>query len=275
MSDTLITDLIARGALFVANHSGGKDSQAMLIKLLERVPAKQIMVVHASLGEVEWEGALELAQKQAADAGLPFVVARANWLDGSPKTFLNMAENRFADRPEVPSFPSSQQRQCTSDLKRGPIQREILRFMKARRLKLVVNCAGMRAAESNDRRKLAPFVHLNKQLNKKGKPKNGLARAGREAYEWLPIHTLSTEQVFATIRDAGQEPHPAYAAGNERLSCVFCIMGSRNDLAHGARARPDLFAKYVALEKATGYTMHMSRKPLAELVREAQQQVGV
>jgi hypothetical protein len=66
-----------------------------------------------------------------------------------------------------------------------------------------------------------------------------------------------------------KEPHPAYAAGNERLSCVFCIMGSRNDLAHGARARPDLFAKYVAMEKATGYTMHMSRKPLAELVREA------
>jgi 3'-phosphoadenosine 5'-phosphosulfate sulfotransferase (PAPS reductase)/FAD synthetase len=266
----MIDTLIARGALFVANHSGGKDSQAMLIKILERVPAKQVLVVHASLGEIEWEGALELAQKQAADAGVPFVVARANWLDGSTKTFLNMAEHRFADRPDVPSFPSSEQRQCTSDLKRGPIQREILRFMKARKLKLVVNCAGMRAAESTDRRKLAPFVHLNTQLNKAGKPKNQLARAGREAYEWLPIHSLETLDVWCVIRGAGQHPHPAYSAGNERLSCVFCIMGSRNDLARGAQARPELFAQYVAMEKATGYTMHMSRKPLADLVREAQ-----
>ena len=50
-----IDDLIRAGALFVANHSGGKDSQAMLIKLLERVPARQLLVVHASLGEAEWE----------------------------------------------------------------------------------------------------------------------------------------------------------------------------------------------------------------------------
>lgn len=31
--------LVASGALFVANHSGGKDSQVQLIKLLEVVPA--------------------------------------------------------------------------------------------------------------------------------------------------------------------------------------------------------------------------------------------
>lgn len=34
-----IDRLIAEGALFVANHSGGKDSQAQLIRLLERVRA--------------------------------------------------------------------------------------------------------------------------------------------------------------------------------------------------------------------------------------------
>jgi hypothetical protein len=46
-------------------------------------------------------------------------------------------------------------------------------------------------------------------------------------------------------------------------------MGSKNDLAHGAKARPDLFAKYVELEERTGYTMHMSRKSLTQLVAEA------
>src|SRR5690606_15198134 len=66
--------LIDEGALFVSNHSGGKDSQAMLIHLLDFVPRSQILVVHASLGEMEWPGALELARKQAADAGVPFIV---------------------------------------------------------------------------------------------------------------------------------------------------------------------------------------------------------
>lgn len=44
-------------------------------------------------------------------------------------------------------------------------------------------------------------------------------------------------------------------------------MGSRRDLANGARHRPDLLAKYTEIEQRTGYTMHMSRRPLAELVK--------
>ena len=38
-----IFQLIKAGALFVVNHSGGKDSQAMLIKVRELVPADQIL----------------------------------------------------------------------------------------------------------------------------------------------------------------------------------------------------------------------------------------
>ena len=265
-----IEALVAQNALFVVNHSGGKDSQAMMIAMLGMgIPASQMLVVHASLGEVEWHGALELAKKQAADVGAPFIVARANWLDGSPKTFLNMAERRFASRPDVPSFASSEMRQCTSDLKRGPIQREVLAYMKPRGMKLVVNCEGIRASESHDRAKRNDFVHLNLELNKAGKPKSGLAQAGRQAFNWLPIFDYSTEEVFATIEAAGQQPHYAYALGNERLSCVFCIMGSANDILNGALARPELFAKYVEMEERTGYTMHMNRKSLKEIVEDA------
>ena len=244
-----IADLIAARALFVVNHSGGKDSQAMLIEIARLVPASQIVVVHASLGEIEWHGALELAQEQAAALGVPFIVARAE------KSFLDMVERRFAIRPDVPSFPSASTRQCTSDLKRGPIEREIRRHAKAVGARIVVNCTGIRAAESASRAKVEVF---------KKHERNSVA--GRDWYEYAPIHAMSTAAVFETIRAAGQEPHPAYAAGNERLSCVFCIMGSRNDLKKGAAARPELFEKFAALEERTGYTMHMSRKSLRELV---------
>jgi 3'-phosphoadenosine 5'-phosphosulfate sulfotransferase (PAPS reductase)/FAD synthetase len=243
-----IESLIAKGALFVVNHSGGKDSQAMLIRLLERIPADQILVVHATLGDVEWEGALDLAEKQACHAGVPFVVARAG------KSFLDMVERRFAVRPDVPSWPSADHRQCTSDLKRGPIEREVRRYVKAHGISTIVNCVGIRAQESSNRAKQEVFRRNGRN-----------SVAGREWYDWLPIHTMKRDEVFATIRAAGQEPHWAYAAGNDRLSCVFCIMGSRRDLANGAKHRPELFAKYIELEQRTGYTMHMTRIPLQEL----------
>lgn len=242
-----IDDLIASGALFVSNHSGGKDSQAMLINLLKVIPPEQLVVVHASLGEAEWPGALELAQKQAEDAGVIFIVAKAS------KTLFEMVERRFQTRPEVPSWPSASTRQCTSDLKRGPIQREVRRYAKAFGFKTIVNCLGLRAQESPGRAKRKTFGKM------------GISNSVNTWYEWLPIHELQTEEVFATISDAGQEPHYAYALGNERLSCIFCIMSSRKDIKNGAKHHPQLLEKYAGMETRTGYTMHMNRIPIIEL----------
>lgn len=239
--------LAASGALFVANHSGGKDSQAQLIKLLEVVPNSQIVVVHASLGPMEWSGALELAQQQAEDAGLPFIVAKAR------KTLLEMVERRYQSRPEVPSWPSASHRQCTSDLKRGPIQREVRRYAKANSFKVIVNCLGLRAEESPGRAKRQIFSRM------------GISNSVHTWYEWLPLHEMKTTEIFATIAAAGQKPHYAYAQGNDRLSCVFCLFGSKGDLRNGRRHRPELLLQYDAMEKHTGYTMHMSRIPLVEL----------
>lgn len=246
-----IAELIESGALFVANHSGGKDSQAMLICLLDQVPAAQVVVVHASLGEHEWEGALELAETQARNAGLPFIVAR------SVKTLFEMVNHRYTVRPGPNSscWPSSSNRQCTSDLKRDPITREVRRYAKAHGFSRIVTCMGIRAAESPGRAKRAIMSRSERN-----------SIAGRDWYEWLPIHRLSTAEVFAAIARAGQSPHWAYAAGNERLSCVFCIMGSARDIANGARHRPELLARYLEIEERTGYTMHQSRQPLAALI---------
>lgn len=249
-----IQALIARGALFVANHSGGKDSQATLIALIEQgVPLSQILVVHASLGAMEWPGALEKAQEHAQAHGLPFIVAKA------AKSLFDMVERRHASRPEVPSWPSSSSRQCTSDLKRDPIAREVGRYAKEHGFSTVVNCLGLRAAESTGRAKRPVLSHVERYTTRT-----------RNWFEYLPIHQLSTKEVFASIAAAGLKPHFAYLLGNERLSCVFCIMSSKNDLVIGKRHNAELFNQYVALEQKTGYTMHMSRKSLLELVLGAE-----
>lgn len=243
-----IRSFVDEGALFVLNDSGGKDSQAMRIALRGIVPAAQMIVIHASLGEVEWPGALEHAKAGAERNGLRFFVVRAG------KTLLGMVEQRHADRPDVPCWPSAACRQCTSDLKRDPIARFVRHWSKAAKRFLIVNCTGIRAEESAGRAKQSSLRRNERN-----------SKAGREWWDWLPIHAWTRAQVFAAIAEAGETPHQAYALGNERLSCMFCVMGSRNDLAHAARANPDLYRRYVEMERRTGYTMHQSRIPLPVL----------
>lgn len=246
--------LIQRGAFFVLNDSGGKDSQAMRITVCAALRHQGVqmerncVVAHAALGRVEWPGALEHARDGAMRYGLPFLKCVAK------RNFLQIVRERFASRPEVPCWPSASCRQCTSDLKRGPIRREVRRLAKFACRKLVVNCMGERAQESPSRAKKATLV-LNKSMCTKS----------REWWDWMPIHSLTTQDVFSAIELAGEKPHWAYAAGNERLSCTFCILGSKNDLRNGAKQRPELYREYVQLERDTGYTMHQSRKPLTVL----------
>lgn len=236
-----VRDLIARGALFVINDSAGKDSQALKIRLRALVPASQLVIVHAVLPEVEWDGVPDHVERYAGD--VPVIYAHAT------KTLFEMVEHRQM-------FPSPANRQCTSDLKRNPIEREIRRYLKAHPEfgGLVVNCMGMRAEESTGRSKLATF-----KLNA------GNSKAGREWYDWLPIHDLTEVEVFAMIADAGQEPHWAYAAGMTRLSCCFCIMASQADLTTAARLKPDLYRRYVETEQRLGFTLSMSRKTLPQI----------
>ncbi|WDZ77939.1 phosphoadenosine phosphosulfate reductase family protein [Ensifer adhaerens] len=238
----MIENLIERGALFVINHSAGKDSQAMTIRLRKLVPAEQMLVIHADLGEVEWRGNIEHIKSTIGD--LPLIVCR-----NENRTFLDMVEQRGM-------WPSPSQRQCTSDQKRNPIEREIRRYLKAKPQfgGLVVNCMGIRAAESPARSKQTPFRKVD-----------GNSLGGREWYNWLPIFELSTEEVFAAIAAAGEVPHWAYAGGMSRLSCVFCIMASRADLRTAAALNPDLYRRYVELEKRIGHTMSMERRPLEEV----------
>ena len=246
-----IRQMIEDGAIFYVSHSGGKDSQAMYALLQLHVPHNQMVVVHADLGDVEWQGTRAHIQDTTSH---PLNVVRAIWADGSDKTLLGMVERRGM-------WPSSAHRQCTSDLKRGPIYKFIRRDMKARGATLAVNCMGLRAEESTARAKLVD-VKVNKLLSK----------AGRTVLDWLPIHDWDTGQVFAEIHDTGHEPHWAYATGNERLSCMFCIMGSKNDLHNAARQNPHLARKYLELEDKIGHTF-FHKSSLKDLIATDLEQI--
>ena len=267
---TEIQNLIDQGALFIVNHSGGKDSQAMFAMISRMVPRSQIVVVHADLGRVEWTGVKEHIMNNID--GHELQIALPLDKDGNTKDLLSTVERRHEKLQEkreatgrrISPWPSPAQRWCTSDFKAGPIEREIRRIMKELGATLAVNCLGLRADES-DRRECG--------LDKKAFEQTGeavtlaldaeLSKAGRTVYKWLPIHKFSTPDVFSTIAEAGQRPHPMYQAGMSRLSCCFCIMASKADLKIAAQANPELYSKYVELEKKTGYTMQ--NKSLVEI----------
>ena len=237
-------ELIRAGALVAINTSGGKDSQAMTILLSRIVPRQQLIAVHAPLGEVEWPGTIEHIEA-TLPAGVPLIFAPV----ASGKTLLDSIEERGR-------FPSPSVRWCTSSTKRGPIERELRRCLKAhpRFGGRLVNAMGMRAEESAARARKLPWKFSDRN-----------SRAGRYWFDWLPVFGLTEAQVFDVIRDAGQSPHWAYAAGMSRLSCSFCILASRADLRRAAELRPDLYRTYAELERRIGHTLSPSAVPLPEL----------
>jgi 3'-phosphoadenosine 5'-phosphosulfate sulfotransferase (PAPS reductase)/FAD synthetase len=99
----------------VVNQSGGKDFTRMLGFVRKKFPETPTYAVMADTGfeHVFPISAADFARARCAEFGLEFHMVR------NPKrTYLEMVEQRGM-------FPSPHYRQCTSDLKRGPIDKFI------------------------------------------------------------------------------------------------------------------------------------------------------
>ena len=218
-------------------------SQALTIILSRIVPRDQIVPVHAPLGEVEWQGTIGHIEATLPD-GVPLIFAPV----ASGKTLLDRVEQRG-------KWPGIRQRWCTAETKRGPIERELRRWLKAhpRFGDRLVNAMGMRADESTARARKLPWRRNDR-----------MSAAGREVFDWLPIFDLSTEDVFRVIRDAGQSPHWIYDHLS-RCSCSFCIFSSPEDLRKAATLRHGLYRRYARIEQRIGHTLSPTRRTLPEI----------
>jgi len=233
---------------FVVNHSGGKDSTRMLGLVRKKFPDWPTYVVMADTGFEHQSpvSAADWARLRCAEFSLTLTVVR------NPKrTYLEMVEQRGM-------FPSLQFRQCTSDLKRGPIDK----FIRSLPHKVIVNCIGIRAEESNSRSRLSPLT-LNQALSTRQ----------RTVYNWLPIFDKTLSDVLAWHWVNAIRLHPVYipeyhkdgTTGGylRRFSCRVCIFSTDADLnaihLHD-RAAFDLIA---GLEHKLNFTM----RPGASLVQ--------
>lgn len=226
--------------IILVNSSGGKDSQAMLdhvVALASEAGVKErLVVVHADLGRVEWDGTAALAQRQAEHYGVRFEKV------GRPQGDL------LQHVKERGMWPSPAQRYCTSDHKRGQVAKVVTKLTKesrggGRRFTRVLNCMGLRAQESPARAKKAAF-----QTDAR------LSNQSRQVDNWLPIHDWSERSVWANIKASGVEHHYAYDLGMPRLSCIFCIFAPKPALVLAGKHNPELLAEYVAVEEAINHT---------------------
>ncbi len=227
----------------VVNSSAGKDSQAMLDVVVamareQGYPLSKVLVVHADLGRVEWQGTKELAELHASSYGLRFeVVKRA------------VARDLLEEAAHRGMWPSNAARWCTSYFKRDAVAklhtalaRELGGSKAMGRPVQILNCMGMRAQESHARAKLVE-LEVNKRISSREKV----------VTDWLPIHSWKLEQVWARIKASGLPHHKAYDLGMPRLSCCFCVFAPKPALITAGRANPELLKDYVSVERLIGH----------------------
>jgi 3'-phosphoadenosine 5'-phosphosulfate sulfotransferase (PAPS reductase)/FAD synthetase len=238
--------LLRDGAHLVLSISGGKDSDAMSHHLLDlhRIEGwtGDVCMVHADLQRMEWHNTPAYVRDFAKRKGVPLHVVTHNHGD-----IIDRIWQRYAQNPDRPCWPSSKIRYCTSDYKRAVISRWLRNTFPSNAI--VVSAMGLRSQESPARAK-RPTITLRKDSSAPTK--------GRFVYDWLPIHDWTEDDVWACIRQHGNEFHEAYKLGNERLSCALCVMGSTNDLLNGAMHNPDVYRELCRIEAVTGYSFRQN-----------------
>ena len=272
-----ITAAIAKGAALAISISGGKDSQAMLnwlVHLRQQHGWKNpCFAIHAHLGRAEWPQTLTHCQQICDRAGVELVIVRRGQGDLVDRWQERM-DKLMAEGNNKPFWPSSSSRYCTSDLKRGPIDKYLRKF------DCIISAEGVRAAESTNRAKqqvVAIRDGITSQRLRELEPEQALLEwqgKGRLALTWRPLHHWDVERVWEWCNTSSQDhkrrvelykrgyvqeslldwtAHPAYVFGNERLSCALCILGSRNDLINGMKHNPDLYQRLVEMEQISGW----------------------
>jgi 3'-phosphoadenosine 5'-phosphosulfate sulfotransferase (PAPS reductase)/FAD synthetase len=222
----------------VLNTSAGKDSQVMMdvvTTLAEKLGLKhKLLAVHCDLGEVEWPGTVELAREHCEFFELPLYFVK-----NEQRTFLEYIEWR-----KFFPGPGPRERWCTSDFKTHQVYRlhtaiakEVRRNWGIARPR-ILDVLGIRAEESSPRADMCPY-----ELSTHG------SSSQKEVWRWFPIFDWKERHVKHRIAETGVPYHQAYDLGMPRLSCSFCIYANREALLRAGELRPELLAKYVAIER--------------------------
>lgn len=209
----------------IVQFSGGKDSQACLIKACENYGAKNVTAVFCDTGW-EHEQTYSHIRQVVSTLGIDLLVLKNKSVDGMSGLCKRMKW-----------FPDSQNRMCTVQLKIYPMIDWILEQKEH-----LIIIQGIRAKESAERAKFdVECSYFSEYLV--GNSKKRLYRK-RDVREWCKTHDASVlrpifdwtaQQVIDYILSHGQRPNPLYERGVSRVGCFPCIFARLSEIKIVAR----------------------------------------
>lgn len=259
---------------YVVSFSGGKDSTACLLYLLDNgVPKEKIELWHQEIdgrGPVlfDWEVTPDYCRKLGQAFGIPVFF---QWKEGgftremlrensltAPIHFEvpGVGEVRVGGEKGKPSTrrrfpqpsPDLRVRWCSAYLKIdvcATALRHDPRFRNSRTLVL----SGERGEESRQR---AGYAILE--------PDKADLRNGKKDFRYIdrfrPIRDWKERQVWDILEKYRVRPHPCYFMGFGRCSCKFCVFGNRNQFASAACISRQKADRIIAFEKEFGCTVN-------------------
>ena len=272
---------------FIVFFSGGKDSVACVLHLLEQgVPANKIELHHHLVDGregstlMDWPVTDAYCEAFAKAFGMKYVTS---WrVGGFEREMLRQNASTAPVAVPMPDgshivmggersppntrmrFPqvtaSLQQRWCSSSVKIEVADRYLCnnpRFADGKK-RLIVT--GARAEESAARANYAGFEPHRKD-NRAG------ARVKRWLDHWRPVHAWTEQQVWEIIERHAVVPHPVYDLGLSRASCAFCIFGGPSQWATLRAIDPVRFGVIAGHERTFGVTIHRDRSVIQQADR--------
>lgn len=212
----------------MVSFSGGKDSQACLIKAAGKYGKDNMEAVFCDTG---WEH--PDTYRHVADTcrgmGIRLVTLKSKY------DFLSLAVHKKR-------FPSAKARFCTSELKMKPMIDYILSLRES-----CIIIQGIRAGESEARAGMAEeCMYFNSYFEPDARGRKSTYRA-KEVREWCsrhdasvlrPIFGWTAQQVIDCILEAGQQPNPLYRRGFFRVGCFPCIMCRKSEVMQLMKDEP-------------------------------------
>ncbi|MFC1337422.1 MAG: phosphoadenosine phosphosulfate reductase family protein [gamma proteobacterium symbiont of Clathrolucina costata] len=258
----------------VVAFSGGKDSQAALLYLLEEgVNPSRIELWHHCVDGIannsplmDWPVTEDYCRKFAQAFGLSihfswkvggFLGEMLRENDFTKPVFFETPEGtkeakgtggKKSTRRKFPQTSASlTTRWCSAYLKVDVASKAITnqeRFSNARTLVVT----GERAQESKARSNYKTFEpHRADRRN---------GRSKRHVDHYRPVHQWLEEDVWSIIERFSVNPHPAYRLGWGRLSCMSCIFGSKDQWASVRAVSPHRFEQIANYESQFDCTIH-------------------
>lgn len=257
---------------YIVSFSGGKDSTALLLFLLDNgIPKDKIELWHQEVDGrgrslFDWEvtpsycrklgktfgipvyfqwkkGGFEreMTRKDSCTAPICFETPEGQIIETGGNNGQKATRNRFPQ----PS-PDLRVRWCSAYLKIdvcATALRRQQRFQNSRTLVL----SGERGEESRQRARYA-IIEPDKADLREG-------RIPRYIDRYRPLRDWKEQQIWDILEKYRVRPHPCYFMGFGRCSCKFCVFGNCHQFASAACVSRQQAEELVSFEKEFGYTM--------------------